>query len=384
MNVLYVAPRFHTNQVPIIKGWLKNGDRVMFLCQYSMPNEDYTVLQPIILGYSGAFKLILKVYRAICGRKITQAQVPMYFNAQYGFPPMKKVKKIISEFHPDIIIYRDRSVYNTMIYRYCHKKKIKGVLYNQTPFRERDKEKTDIFHRVIRGLNPQIRMTPVFGKENTDTQAQKNVYYVPFVIEPQLKAIGEKQYFRDGKIHVVCVGKFEERKHHIELLETISRLKCRNEIDISFIGECSRPLHETYLERLKSCVQRCGMERQTRILLNLSLGGVYEEYLNADLFVLPSTGEFASISQLEAMSCALPVICSDTNGTADCVREGRNGFLFRDKDFEDLQNVMEDILQDRQRLMAMGQESYKIVQEEYSFMRYRNSISEMMEEAEKR
>lgn len=384
MNVLYVAPRFHTNQVPIIKGWLKNGDRVMFLCQYSMPNEDYTVLQPTILGYSRVFKLILKAYQAIFERKITKAQVPMYFNAQYGFPPMKKVKKIISEFHPDIIIYRDRSIYNTMIYRYCRKKGIKGILYNQTPFREKDNEKTDIFHRIIRGLNPQIRMTPVLGMENTDTEAPKTVYYVPFVIEPKLKAIEEKQYFRDGKINIVCVGKFEERKHHIELLETISKLKCRDEIDISFIGECSRPLHEMYLERLKSCVQRCDMERQTRILSNLSLDEVYEEYLKADLFVLPSTGEFASISQLEAMSCALPVICSDTNGTADCVRKWRNGFLFRDKDFNDLRNVMEDILQDRQRLIAMGKESYRIVIEEYDFERYRGSILKMMEEAEKR
>ena len=84
------------------------------------------------------------------------------------------------------------------------------------------------------------------------------------------------------------------------------------------------------------------------------------------------------------MSCALPVICSDTNGTADCVRKGRNGFLFRDKDFNDLRNVMEDILQDRQKLIAMGKESYRIVIEEYDFERYRGSILKMMEEAEKR
>ena len=29
MRVAYVAPRFHTNQVPIIKGWVEDGDEVI-------------------------------------------------------------------------------------------------------------------------------------------------------------------------------------------------------------------------------------------------------------------------------------------------------------------------------------------------------------------
>ena len=40
MRVLYVAPRFHTNQIPIIRGWVKNGDQVLFISQFSGAVED--------------------------------------------------------------------------------------------------------------------------------------------------------------------------------------------------------------------------------------------------------------------------------------------------------------------------------------------------------
>ena len=381
MNIIYVAPRYHTNQVPVVEGWLKSGDNVMFLCQYRMQSEDYTALQPVVLGYSTLFTLILKLYRTVCKRKISQAQMPMQFNAQFGLPPMGRIKRIIKEFQPDVIIYRDRSLYNARIYQYCHKRKIKGILYNQTPYWEEKEEKKDILHRMIRKMSPQIRMTPVWGKESDATIWRKGSYYVPFVIEPRLKSPDEKQYLRNGRIHIVCVGKYEKRKHHIELLEAASKLQRKNELELTFIGECSRPLYQKYLAELKARARQLGMEGQTRILSNLSLEEVYQEYQKADLFVLPSTGEFASISQLEAMSCALPVICSDTNGTADCVQEGKNGFLFHDKDFVDLEKKLNQILEDEERLKEMGRTSYKIVQERYNFERYKESILKMMEEA---
>ena len=56
MRVLYVAPRFHTNQIPIIRGWVKNGDQVLFISQFSGAVEDYTDLQPVVLGYSKLFE----------------------------------------------------------------------------------------------------------------------------------------------------------------------------------------------------------------------------------------------------------------------------------------------------------------------------------------
>ena len=104
-----------------------------------------------------------------------------------------------------------------------------------------------------------------------------------------------------------------------------------------------------------------------------------EEYLRADLFVIPSTREMASISQIEAMSYSLPVICSDSNGSACYVEHGVTGYLFRDCDKEDLQRQLEAMLCDRDKMKAMGAAGYRALLEKYNFDKYYDSVVQMAE-----
>ena len=100
------------------------------------------------------------------------------------------------------------------------------------------------------------------------------------------------------------------------------------------------------------------------------------EYEKADLFVLPSTLEPASISQLEAMAFSVPVICSDTNGSACYVEEGRNGFLFKDNDRKDLKEKLEKVLRSPLDLRELGRNAYEDVKEKYQFDNYLKGIME--------
>ena len=34
MNILYAATRYHTNQVPVMRGWHEDGANVKFMVQY--------------------------------------------------------------------------------------------------------------------------------------------------------------------------------------------------------------------------------------------------------------------------------------------------------------------------------------------------------------
>lgn len=87
-----------------------------------------------------------------------------------------------------------------------------------------------------------------------------------------------------------------------------------------------------------------------------------------------SPEERASISQLEAMSCSLPVICSDTNGSACYVEEGVNGFLFRDNDMEDLREKIKTMVSDRKRILDMGRNSYELICSKYQFRNYYEAV----------
>ena len=72
------------------------------------------------------------------------------------------------------------------------------------------------------------------------------------------------------------------------------------------------------------------------------------------------------MSHLEAMAHSLPVICSDSNGTQCYIRPGENGYIFRTDDLGDLEECMERIMRDRNRLVAMGARSNELVVSEHS------------------
>jgi glycosyltransferase involved in cell wall biosynthesis len=76
------------------------------------------------------------------------------------------------------------------------------------------------------------------------------------------------------------------------------------------------------------------------------------------------------VSNLEAMAHGLPVICSDTNGTACYTRPGLDGFLFRDNDEESLVDVLDGALTNRERLAIMGRNAQASARENYSGRAY--------------
>lgn len=378
MNIVYIAPMFHTNQVPIVKGWVEHGDQVCFICQYRGKTENHDYCTPIVLGYSRLFLLINAVYKKICGRKKRLSAYPEAFQDKCGFPPIFKLAKILKKQKPDLVVLRERSVYCIFACMVCRIHRIKCILYNQTPLWDDKPPRNDLAHRIVKRLTPSTRMTPVLGDSATG-YLDSDAVYVPFVIEPHL-APAQKKFYADGTIRLLCVGKFEERKHHLMLLEILTHLLPEYPISLTLVGEASTPHHESYLKKVREYINVHQLEAQVHIYTNCKPDQMADFYRNADLFVLPSTGEFASVSQLEAMSYSLPVIVSDTNGTACYVENGENGYLFRDKDIADLEAKITDMLRDLDRLKQMGARSYELVQAKYVFSNYMNKLKQLSQE----
>ena len=49
MKFLFTAPRFHTNQVPIVKGLTEMGHEVRFFVVFVGATEDHTDCEPLVL-----------------------------------------------------------------------------------------------------------------------------------------------------------------------------------------------------------------------------------------------------------------------------------------------------------------------------------------------
>ena len=75
----------------------------------------------------------------------------------------------------------------------------------------------------------------------------------------------------------------------------------------------------------------------------------------ADLFLLPSESESFGLSALEALASGVPVICTDTGGLPEVVRNGETGYLCKVGDVETMSARALELLSDRNKWKAMSQ-----------------------------
>jgi glycosyltransferase involved in cell wall biosynthesis len=87
----------------------------------------------------------------------------------------------------------------------------------------------------------------------------------------------------------------------------------------------------------------------------------------ASVYVLPSVGEIVSMSILEAMSLALPVVITSSNGLADAVTEANAG-LVTDGSLESLTAATSRLLSDADLREEMGANARRTVTETFSIV----------------
>ena len=88
-------------------------------------------------------------------------------------------------------------------------------------------------------------------------------------------------------------------------------------------------------------------------------------YSAADFSVLPSLMEATSISGLEAMSCSLPLVGTNTGGIPDIIKDGYNGYLCKKADEYDLAEKIDLLLS--QDYKTFGRNSEKLVRDNFTW-----------------
>ena len=375
MRVLYMSHRYHTNQNTIMKGWKEHGDEVCFLSQYAGKIEDYTYVKPVVMGYSPVFMLFYRLYVNVLVRNNPAA---MDIRLKIGIPPIFKLRKAIREFDPDLVIMRERSVYTICMTAICRFYKYPVILYVMNPVWE--KQKKDLAHRIVWKLVPKYRLTPsmVVGLDYEGKEKDNCAFFAPYLMEPQLSP-EEKRYMENGRIRILEVGKYEERKNHKMMVRAFEKLAGQYPVDLTIVGEVSNDFHRKYYAELKEYIDSHGLESRVTLKRNLKKADMMEEYKHADLFVLPSTGEPGSVTNLEGMAFSIPVICGEDNGTACYIEQGKTGYVFRDNDEADLVEKMESIIRNGDVLKEMGKNAYNHVKKNFQFDSYYKSVKQIME-----
>ncbi len=86
----------------------------------------------------------------------------------------------------------------------------------------------------------------------------------------------------------------------------------------------------------------------------------------SDTFCMPSYREGFGVSVIEASALKIPIICSDTYGLKDTVRNGKTGLKFAVGNIFKLKETLEYSLKNKKKMNKMGEEGRKYVEKNFS------------------
>ncbi len=351
-RVLFIAPRFHTNQIPIVRALKAQGHEVVYAVRWKRAQEDYEVLTPIALDDS----LLTRGLDWLAHKKDNAFRYRLRF--RWGMPSPKAVIDLMRAYNPTVVVIRDPlTLTGLFCLQIARLKRAVPIVYTQMPkYTLSPRPGLGAFAAWTRSA----WYTPVLGTFSPKACFIGNLYYVPFVIEAQPDATS-KPWFEKNRINILCVAKFEKRKGHALLYHALAQLADRYPLHLTVVADASTVERQQYYRWLEDLACHLKIAPLIEYRLNVPYREMGLLYRSHDLYVLPSYNEPASVSLLEAMAHGLPVICSDTNGTRCYIESGYNGYVFRSCDAVDLACKIESVIEERARLQRMGANSLRLV-----------------------
>lgn len=181
----------------------------------------------------------------------------------------------------------------------------------------------------------------------TNLQQKIGVIYNGIDIEdfrPDENAINQENF-------VITPGasRITDRKGLNYLIEAVAILaKKYPQIKLKIMGDGNAR------ENLEKLVLEFGIENNAEFLGRISREETTPRYQEASVFVLPSLNEGMSNAMLEALASGLPIVATDTGGTAELVTDGENGYIIKMKDATDIAEKIEKLINDPALRKKMG------------------------------
>lgn len=364
MNILVVAPRYHINLRDRVRALERAGHRVSMLVQHRGASENHTELTPREIGYSIAYRLPVRLARTL------GVKLPRNTHLRLGFPPLGGLGRQMRAEAPDLVIVKGLG--NPLGLSALLAAKRLGaaalVFVQRERFGTGSAAQRAVARLVFGWLGARAVVSPIRDPAAADAAGHPRFRYLPFVYDLQEF---ERSYLRQGVVRILSVGKFLPSKDQLTLLRAVQRLEPRHRVCVELIGERA---DEAYLQRLRDFAGQDGLAGRVTFHFEQPHEAVIRAYRRADLFVLPSRREPASLQILEAMANRVPVISSDGNGTRCYIEPGRSGFVFQAADAADLADKIDRIVRDPLNIEAMGRRGYELVRERHDPDRFAREL----------
>jgi glycosyltransferase involved in cell wall biosynthesis len=159
----------------------------------------------------------------------------------------------------------------------------------------------------------------------------------------------------ENSLVFLYAGKFEEVKDPPIIPKAFIKAQLKGDVHLVMVGNgiLEKPLKEEYGDFFN--IHFLDFQNQTM------MPSIYEM---ADVYILSSKSETWGLAVNEAMANGKAIIVSDKCGCAvDLVKNGKNGYIFRSGNIEDLQNKLGLVSGNRDKLAEMKKYSKFIIQD---------------------
>ena len=172
---------------------------------------------------------------------------------------------------------------------------------------------------------------------------EKRIFEVPYGSNFTINFDRKEKQMGD-KIVFLFVGKVSFAKGIPFLLQAFEQLNYDN-VELRLVGEfdSSKWFYKKYCN--KKNIFFIGKKLHNEVL---------DELKSSDVFVLPSLMEGMSLAGLEAMSCGLPIICTDSSGLDKFVDNERNGFVIESKNIEQIYEKMKWFVENKKYIKTQN------------------------------
>ena len=170
-----------------------------------------------------------------------------------------------------------------------------------------------------------------------------------------------------NKLKVIFVGMMSQRKGISYLLQAAENLGSR--IELTLVGV-----------RVGECRVLDAALRKHRWIPSLCHSELLQEIGRHDVMVFPSLFEGFGLVLLEALSQGVPVITTPNTGAPDFLSDGEDGFIVPIRDAVAIEEKLEILSRDRERVAAMSQAAIRKAAQQ-SWEQYRMRLASTVRQA---
>lgn len=374
-KILYVAPRYHTNQVPIINGWYGEGARVKFMAAYTGVIESHERVEFCQMKLSVLMRIALFFMRWLYDEDRM-----MYLRGKYFFPSIVDLYDQLKAFKPDVVIIRNYSLMALTFILVCRVLGIKNVvIYLQEPLYGDPLKSNRLKDFVRNSFFPQAVFTPVWYKgdyRNKNRFSNRAKYFVPLVCDKSQMV--HSQYCTGEKIRILDIGKYRDYKNHFFVVDALSKVKHPENFEVTIIGQLSSKAEQDYHDRLGQYIKDKHLENMIHLRGHVAFNEMDKVYANSDVLLLASKNETAGMVILEAMAKGLCVISGFNCGLTSYIDEYKCGISFSEKQVGCLVEVLDNIAEDKSLVGDLGQKAQRIAKEEFCFEKYKEALNNLL------